>query len=511
MITERHVKLRDPEKYEIRRYQLVVSENAFRVFGRGTMKGPYPIDFDTNRLEVRTLEKLVLMLRENRVRQAETELLGEYLYHLILDNEIGAELHKTLTQESEAFLRVELDFEDPKSRLANLPWEYLYYRDARSGNGYFLATRDRLALVRSPRVDNCRALRFKITATEKQLRVLIVGCSPADLPALDFDALLESVQALPELQLKTLITRHTDSPAFETSNHGLPQATHDRFITVLSDFEPHVVHFLGHGQCDSSGGKIAFVDDGYLADWRTGGKLANALRDHASVRLAFLQACESAVGDSAVAYRALSSVAGDLVQTGIPAIVAMQAKVENAAANSFAETFYKAIVEQRQPIYRAMQLARTQSGEAACIPVLYLGQDKDGDNAEGLLFSSAPPDQPDGRDRAVPPPLDFVCPWCENKSEGVQAVDKYCDACGSPIRCLNCGQGLPSRIKRGQDVIYCRSCQKKVNRYSEPPAPAEARPDRFDQDTPPTSPIFRPVEKTGHTEVFADRAQVGHA
>lgn len=208
---------------------------------RGRPVGPCNIDCDTDELEARTLDKLVQMLRENRVRQPETELLGEYLYRLILNNEIGKELHRTLTEDLEAFLRVELIFEDPKDERANLPWEYLFRRDRNSGKGYFLATKDRLALVRSPRVDNCRALSVKITATEKQLRVLIVACSPSDLPALDFEALLESMQALPDLKVEMLITKHTDSPPFATALDGPAKATQDNFIKALTDFEPHVV------------------------------------------------------------------------------------------------------------------------------------------------------------------------------------------------------------------------------------------------------------------------------
>jgi CHAT domain-containing protein len=505
------------EKYEIKRYTLLLGEKHIRMVSDRRHWGPCPINYDRSRLEWRTLEHLVDMLRDNRVRQQETELLGEHLYRLILDNEIGKELHNTLTNNTDVFLHVEVHVENPQSEFVNLPWEYLFYRDTNfSQSGYFLAAHNRVALVRSPRVDNCRALRLKMTATEKQLRLLTVACSPSDLPRLDFAALLESVKGLPELEVEMLITNHTSDPRFETKSSGEPRATQEGFKAALKQFKPHVVHFLGHGKCDSNGGKIAFVEKDYRADWCNGRLLANALSDHASVRLAFLQACESAVGDSAVAYRALSSVAGDLVQTGIPAIVAMQANVENAAANSFADAFYRAVIEQRQPIYRAMQLARTRFGEAACIPVLYMGQDKDGENKEGLLFPSTPPEQTSSPLTAIgatampPAASEFICPWCHKKAEGFQDGDMYCEICRSPIICPSCRHRLP-KIDSGQESTYCRRCRSKLSRYVEPPVPGQSQPDGFDKDAASTLRIKPENVTLGQPTIFSDQGPVEYA
>jgi hypothetical protein len=58
------------------------------------------------------------------------------------------------------------------------------------------------------------------------------------------------------------------------------------------------------------GGEILFVHENYQAHPVTGTDLAEELRKHRSVRLVFLQACESAEGDPTAPFEALSSVAG---------------------------------------------------------------------------------------------------------------------------------------------------------------------------------------------------------
>jgi len=434
------------------------------------------------------------MLRQNRLRSDETELVGEYLYNLILKNQIGDAIHDLLFKGVEqSFLRVELDFADPKSRLIDLPWEYLFRRDPNTGRGYFLAKEARLALVRRPRLD-FRALRVRGDSCGNKLRVLLVACSPSDLPELAFGTLLDSLAKLNELAVTSLITPYVDSPSFALSDKGKAEATFENLKDKLRETQPHVVHFLGHGDCERGGGRIAFVHEGYQADWQKGEDLAKELKECLSVRLAFLQACETAIGDPAIlCYRAFSSVAGDLVQTMIPAIVAMQAAVKNAAANTFAEDFYSAVLKERQPLYRAMQTARLKSGEMACIPVLYLGQDKEGENEAAILMDPIDIDAAGTGVKPLSPGVainQITCPWCGvvRKLKVATAKPKKCSVCTSPLYCLHCEKEFQTEITEDQDSYFCDECETSSYRAGKEPRskPTASSGDGFDApDQPP--------------------------
>ncbi len=303
-----------PAQLPVQTYQLWIQKDGLRlVTPQGFEPKPYTIKNDENSLSHQTLRTLLRMLRDNRLREGERELFGQYLYDVLLDNEAGEKLHKALRQGS-CLLHVELHFYDVPS-LSELPWEYLYRPTSKSGGGYFLAMEDRLALVRRPQVPDAKCT-LGVSANEK-LKVLLVACSPCDQPPLAFAAFIESMNKLPNVILRTLTTPYVKDPALALGEHGAPEATFDNFEQAMSD-NPHIVHFLGHGRVDPKGGSIAFINDGYQADWRNSKQLQRVFQEK-SVRLAFLQACETSVkDDAAMAYQALSSVAGALADTGVP-------------------------------------------------------------------------------------------------------------------------------------------------------------------------------------------------
>jgi hypothetical protein len=453
--------LRQPNRVEscpIHSYQLVIRTDQIMLTKDGQYVDTKNISYDRRSLHGRTLENLVRMLRANRLRQDETELLGEYLYTVLLGETFGNKLHDDLRAEEGAFLRIDLIFEGLNNDLGDLPWEYLYRREP-EGNGYFLATEDRIALVRRPKGANVRGLSLKASEGDSLLRVLLVAVSPADESPLEFGALASAMQELPGLQLRTLVTALERNPSMAIADKRPAEATWEGFLAALDEFKPHVVHFLGHGRSSETGGEIAFVGSDFKADWRPGTKLSGALRDRKSVRLAFLQACETAAkGDSAVAYRALSSVATELVQTGIPAIVAMQTTIQNTAANSFAEAFFRAVLEQKQPIFRAMQIARSQSGEAAaCIPVLYLCQDEKNANAQGMLIPEVLRPSAGGLSSAGAVPdrtTENKCAWC-GFALGSGSALRRCINCGSPLSCPNCSWRVEGTFGRDVKSIFC--------------------------------------------------------
>ncbi|HEY7391000.1 MAG TPA: CHAT domain-containing protein [Bryobacteraceae bacterium] len=476
------------ETCPIHSYQLVIRPDQVMLTKDGQYVDTKPISYNRTNLKGRTLDNLLKMLRANRLRQDETELLGEYLYSVLLSDTFGESFHADLRAEENAFLRIDLIFEGVTNELTDLPWEYLYRREE-GGSGYFLATEDRIALVRRPKGSHVRGLSLKASEGEKLLKVLLVATSPADEPPLEFRAVVSAMEQFPGLQLTTLTTDHESNPILAMAEGRNAAATWDAFLAELASFKPHVVHFLGHGRSSESGGEIAFVGSDFKADWRQGRNLADKLKDHRSVRLAFLQACETAAkGDSAVAYRALSSVASELVQTGIPAIVAMQTTIQNAAANSFAEAFFRAVLEQKQPIFRAMQIARSRSGEAAaCIPVLYLGLDKDNTNAQGFLIPETVRSPGVGLSSAGavpdrPPEPARKCPWC-GFAGNQGSNSKRCIECAGFLYCPTCNWRVEGTIDERKEFIYCGGDSPEPHKIYRQVVKKREEPGSFVEDT----------------------------
>ena len=496
------------EPLPVQTYQLFITANGLFVqplVGPDPSRG-HPIKTDDNNLSYRTLMMLHSMLLDGRLREDEQELFGEYLYDVLLDNAVGEAIHEALNKKPSCFIRVELNLSSAPRELQNLPWEYLRRPSTKDRGGYFLATQGRLALVRCPRLGTIDPLRLQ--AGEK-LRVLLVACSPSDEAALEFAPFIEMMKTLPNIDLQMLITAHVKDKNWKIAEDERaatrgPEATIDNFREALRT-KPHFVHFLGHGRVDPKGGSIAFVNPDYTADWCKSTELKGIFDNSSDARLLFLQACEtSAPNDAVVAYRALSSVAGELASTGIPAIVAMQTKIRIGEANDFASVLYRSIIKDRLPLFRAMQVARQKVGAAACIPVLYLRYDPERADQAGLLFEETPgePGQVSpgarGRGESVE---GGKCPWCRTALDPSQAKEDCCLECGSDLRCPNCKGEIAGFVPEGAERIRCqkRGCQQLIFRYKDAPT------------VPASTLIDKPLQSQGPDSARTAEAVSTHA
>jgi hypothetical protein len=108
--------------------------------------------------------------------------------------------------------------------------------------------------------------------------------------------------------------------------------------------EYHVLHFVGHGIYDEEhqDGALAFEGAGRQTRLVTGRDLGMMIRDHRSLRLVVLNACE---GARSARDDPLGGVAQALVRQGIPAVIAMQFEVSDPAALVFSQSFYQAIAD----------------------------------------------------------------------------------------------------------------------------------------------------------------------
>jgi hypothetical protein len=224
---------------------------------------------------------------------------------------------------------------------------------------------------------------------EPPLRVLVVVAAPRDKMPLNGDAELARIRQA----LRPVV----DQGAVRMSSEL--HATKQGLRRCLLDDDPHVVHYIGHGDLAQDRGLLLLEDDSGYADGLDGPTLGTLLKG-SSVRLAVLNACLSARDASphklggieaaadGVGFRgrraAFMGLGPALVDAGLGAVVTMQFSVGDDSARLFAEDFY-AMLARFQPVDECVSRAR----EALLLKV-GLGQR---DWATPVLFLRAP----DGR------------------------------------------------------------------------------------------------------------------
>jgi hypothetical protein len=138
----------------------------------------------------------------------------------------------------------------------------------------------------------------------------------------------------------------------------------------------HVLHYMGHGGFDQQrGGFLMFTDDTGRAVQVTAADLGVILRDHSSMRLAVLNACQAGRTDP---HDPFAGVAETLLRRGIPAAIAMQFEITDIAAVEFAPALYGALATGRSidvALAEARKAMYTVSPLEWATPVLYLRAD----------------------------------------------------------------------------------------------------------------------------------------
>src|SRR6266566_1177763 len=263
--------------------------------------------------------------------------------------EIGKRLYKKVFAQVEAITIVQawrfqsaaqhqISIVSDIPRVLSLPWELLH-----DEQGYLaLRTRHPVAILR--RLQQ-RQLGELAAPFEPPLRVLLVTARPTGTGFLDPRGLAREL--LDEVEERV----EAGTMALEF----LRPPTLDALRTRLQDIKRpvHILHFDGHGVFEgeierNSGqrkqggaqGKLAFEDSEGTLDLVSANDLAQILQD-SGVKLAVLDACQSAMGDADDAF---SSVAARLIQGGVDATVAMSASVLVASSTRFFERFYRELV-----------------------------------------------------------------------------------------------------------------------------------------------------------------------
>src|SRR6266478_5502755 len=306
--------------------------------------------------------------------QAAKEFGGK-LFGAIFSGEMIAQLRGSMEQASDKDhgLRIRLRLTDVPA-LADLPWEFLY--DA--NQNHFLTTSSETPVVRFLDLPQ----RIAPLRVALPLCVLVTIASPRNLKRLDTDGEWERLQeSLGDLLKGGQIVLER-----------LPSATLDALRLRARGAPFHVFHFIGHGGFDEAAqdGVLQFEDESGMSYPVRGELLGMQLHDHRSLRLAVLNACEGARSSRQEPF---SGVAQSLLQQGVPAVIAMQFEISDAAAKVLALEFYRAVAE-GNPVDAAVcesrkALFKEEFGQEWATPVLYMR------SQEGQLFElqavAAPP------------------------------------------------------------------------------------------------------------------------
>lgn len=299
--------------------------------------------------------------------------LGVELYEALFHGPLKALLDQCegrVSQEPETGLRIRLEMNlraQGMKQVASLPWELMRAPAA----SLPLSVSSKTTLVRAiDAMQPPEAIPFT-----PPLRVLVIIANPKGTVPLQL--------AEEEKRIRESWGRLRDVEVRFAS----PQL--DAIREVCADHDFHVIHYMGHGGFDPQSGQgILYLErpDGG-ADPLDSERLRALFHDESGMlRLVFLNACKTAVATERADRDAFAGIATMLVDAGVPAVLAMQAPISDAAALVFADTFYKRIVR-GDPVDTAVAEGRKaiwseqKPGCEWATPVLFMR------SKDGQLFS----------------------------------------------------------------------------------------------------------------------------
>ncbi len=143
----------------------------------------------------------------------------------------------------------------------------------------------------------------------------------------------------------------------------LGKATRSSLFETISDFEPQVVHFMGHGLFDETEGEGALLlaDEFGLDDRILASSLAALFVGKPMPRLVILSACLTADSGRGHDRGPFASMAVALAAAGLPAVIAMQSEGFDRHAIQFTSRLYQRLVR-GDPIEAAVAEARSAIG-----------------------------------------------------------------------------------------------------------------------------------------------------
>jgi len=268
--------------------------------------------------------------------RASTRQLGETLFEALLDDVLMfnfLDVYQNVKQQG-GYLRVELDIDESRvPAIAAIPWEFLCLPEKAGQGSIWMAADPNIAFSRRRSLYGMpKSLKL---AEDEKLKIAVVVSAPSEpgLGKVEF----EPVQKI----LEKLEKDHSDKiQVLPIVNPATVQE-----INKVLDEQPHIFHFIGHGQLTKKNGveksQIALVDELFGgADWKDADLFASLFTRPLGVVL--MQSCEGARRSDSMA---LVDVAAKIGQQNVPVVVAMQYEVTNLTAGRFAVKFYECLAK----------------------------------------------------------------------------------------------------------------------------------------------------------------------
>ncbi len=284
--------------------------------------------------------------------------------------------------------------------LVVLPWEILF--DERHSEYLCLTQQPKIVLIRS--IDSATHKKDIPPKYAPPLHILGVIADPRDLSPLRSELERKIIdEALQQLKAEHKVDLEWKSGTISEFD-DLPFST-DRW---------EVFHFTGHGRFEETSrqGQLAFEDEKRRSKFISTQRFIASLPP--ATKLVVLNACETARGNR---FDRLSNIAHSLATQKIPAVVAMQFQILDAASNRFSKIFYmllargtavdEAVAEARREIYKT---AEDQDRLDWAAPILYI-------SSSNIISFKA--DQKPERKRIPPAPTSEKLPKPEQAGGGV--------------------------------------------------------------------------------------------
>lgn len=277
---------------------------------------------------IRRARSLVVEIEgENGTRGIDLRTLGRRLFREIFSGEIRRlydRCRTRVTADGRQGLRIRLQLDPALPELAplcGLPWELLD-----PGEDDFLGLDRRTPITRFLDV----ACPSEPVPFEPPLRVLVVVSHPSGVEPLNLG------------QEQDVIEKAWGKEG-AVSVRFLPWATLSALREELISQPVQVLHFMGHGEFDlrTGWGVLIFETRAGQQDRVSGRELGAILRGISLPPLVVLNACETGMSAPDGELPAFAGVATALVKEGVPAVVAMQLPVSDAAAIAFSGALYR--------------------------------------------------------------------------------------------------------------------------------------------------------------------------
>ena len=240
---------------------------------------------------------------------------GSSLHQCLFKDGVGNLLRESLggvRLDDEKGVRIRLKIKPPE--VAALPWEVLYDQHAKC----FLSTSGKTPLTRY--IELFEPIKSLRVAPPVKVLVLIPADSGLDVEK-EKEIIGRALGSLGAVSITILEGRVTRSAISE----------------ALVAEQYHILHFIGHGVFESEQGYLVINSEDGGRDIISADSFADFFRDYASLKLIVLNSCQ---GAEVATTRPLAGMAPQLVLRGIPAVIAMQYPISDAAALLFTKEFY---------------------------------------------------------------------------------------------------------------------------------------------------------------------------